>query len=450
AGARPISMLTQSTGMISVAPTMSTMALSATSSAMSRGSVPGGRAIPQHHVRGGLENIWQSAKKGSLDLVRKHLENEPALLNRPWAFDGRSALSSACTSSQPLELVEYLIKQGAEVNSVDTFRKRTALHALCEEGGFIQDEWRTVVPQAELEANERDVLEAMRFLLDRGAAVDAKNHWKETALMKLLAGRDCPLMVQELYSRGADSRAKSSKDTYPHGSALCYGAFYGRIRSVKWMLENDLLCNDEASIKEAIKWASRAETSTHGGQTNAMVMMGPTMSTNSTGSQSSASSPMSMSTSAPTSLSAAARERREERKAEMLTLLESWAGEQGFMKRKTLARDILSQEPGDWFQRMSGIVVEKVVVVGGGSQEESATETVGETVYSSSASDDSMSSSTSLGDEAGLSKMPESMVPLWKEVQNMSGVLMTTTEVSMTSSQGPWPKWLTILRKNSS
>ncbi|KAG0263808.1 hypothetical protein BG011_008008 [Mortierella polycephala] len=265
---RPLSIATiqtQSTGMMSMTPSMSTMGLSATSSMQSRSTHMSNRSV-NHSSKGGLENVWQVAKKGEYNLVKYHLEKEPNLLNTPWTFDGRSVLSSACASRKPHDLVEYLILRGAQMNSVDSFRKRTPLHVLCEEGGLLQDDWQLVVPQAEMEENEQDVLAAMRFLLDHGAIVDAKNHWKETALMRLLAGRDCPLMVQELYSRGADSRLKS-KDVYPRGTALSYAAFFGRIKSLKWMVENDVLLNDESNIKDAIRWAksSKSDSAISGG-----------------------------------------------------------------------------------------------------------------------------------------------------------------------------------------
>ncbi|KAG0202683.1 hypothetical protein BGX28_004878 [Mortierella sp. GBA30] len=392
-GSRPVSIATQSTGMMSLTPTMSTMALSATSSTNTRPSMPmiGGR--PANQTKGGLENIWQCAKKGNLALVRHHLEKNPELINAPWKFDGRSVLSSACASGQPQELVEFLVPRGANVNSADTFYKRTALHTLCEEGGRSQDDWRVVVSQAEQEANERDVLAAMRFLLDHGATVDAKNHWKETALMKLFAGRDCPLMVQELYSRGTDSRLRSSKDAYPHGTALNYAAFYGRIKSLKWMIENDLLLNDESSIKEAIRWAKASKDNSGSSQS---VMQSASMV-----------------------------RREKERKQEAIRLLEMWLGESGAVKRKTLAKEMTGQQGDGWWHRMSGIVVED------GSHQKV---------------DDDVSSGDADKDAAVLSKMPPEMIPLWREVQSLSESLIHSDAVSSSGSRIKWNP-LTMLRK---
>ncbi|KAF9934318.1 hypothetical protein FBU30_002457 [Linnemannia zychae] len=401
---RPLSIATfasQSTGMVSLAPTMSTMALSATSSAQSRSSV----GVPRQAVfntKGGQENIWQCAKKGNLPLVKFHLEKDPSLINTPWKFDGRAVLSSACASPQPQELVEYLVLRGAQLNSIDSFKKRTALHTLCEEGGLSQDDWVVVTSQADQDANDQDVLAAMRFLLDHGANVDAKNHWKETPLMRLLAGRDCPLMVQELYSRGADPRYKSSKDAYPHGTALCYAAFYGRIKSLKWMIENDLLMNDEGSIKDAIRWAkaSRSGDFQHVSDHHPR----PTASQ-----------------------SAHIVRRKEERKAEAIRLLEGWLGENGAQRRKALAKEICAQQSEGWFQRISGIVEEIPL-----SKLEQNTST---TTTTESATQNMMPSS----------KMPTEMQPLWREVQNLSATLANAPTVASNPSNRI--KWLTMLRK---
>ncbi|KAG0006348.1 hypothetical protein BGZ65_008629 [Modicella reniformis] len=399
---RPLSIATvatQSTGMVSLAPTMSTTAHSATSSTLSRQSIPlmGGR--PANQGAKGLENIWQCAKKGNLALVKYHLEKDPNLISTPWKFDGRSALISACASSKPQELVEFLVQRGAQVNSADTFHKRTALHTLCEEGGLSQDDWRIVMSQADQDANEQDVLLAMRFLLDYGADVDAKNHWKETALMRLLAGRDCPLMVQELYSRGADSRLKSSKDRYPHGTALCYAAFYGRIKSLKWMIENDLLLNDDANIKEAIRWAKQSKGEYSHGGTQPSAARGADVV-----------------------------RKKEERKADAIRLLESWLGEAGLAKRKALAKDVTVQSSEDWWRRMSGIM---------------------DDVQSKAAdtnTDDIPVKEVLDANNNNNSKMPMEMMPLWQEVQALSEGL---SQADTVSSPGNRIKWnpLTILRK---
>ncbi|KAF9360647.1 hypothetical protein BGX26_008324 [Mortierella sp. AD094] len=384
---------TQSTGMASLAPTMSTMAPSATSSMQSRSSqsMMGMRSNSGHNSKG-LENIWQCAKKGNLALVKYHLEKEPTLINTPWKFDGRSVLSSACASSQPQDLVEYLVQNKAQVNCADSFHKRTPLHVLCEEAGLPQDDWG-IVSQAEQEANEQDVLAAMRFLLDNGAVVDAKNFWKETPLMRLFAGRDCPLMVQELYSRGADTRLKSSKDVYPHGTAICYAAYFGRIKSLKWMIENDLLSNDEASIKEAIKWAKSSKGESHSSSSHQQAS--PAQSAN-------------------------AVRRKEERKAEAIKLLEGYLGDSGSTKRKALAKTIVVQQADGWWKRMSGIIDDKVPGAHG---------------------DNSMPSSSSQD-----LKMPKEMKPLWDVIQPLSESLASSSDQSSSSSGRKWNPLKNLLK----
>jgi ankyrin repeat protein len=388
---------THSTGMASLAATMSTMAPSATSSARTGHSNMSARS-GNHGAKGGQDNIYLSAKEGNMTLVKYHLNKDPTLINAPWKFDGRSVLHSACTSSQPHEMVEYLVQHGAQVNALDTFHKRTALHALCQEGGLPQDDWRIVVSAADQEANERDVLAAMRFLLDRGAVVDAKNYWKETPLMRLFAGRDCPLMVQELYSRGADSRLKSSKDLYPHGTALSYAAYFGRIKSLKWMVENDLLLNDESNIKDAIRWAKSSKESSQGSH-------------------------------APAGQQAMAK-RKEERKVEAIRLLESWLGESGLAKRKALARQTIAQQADGWWRRMSGIVEDKAGGPGGNGDEQE---------QSASSPQHGISGNND-------ANMPAEMRPVWRDVLALSEGL-ASDQVSNSSGR----KWnpLTMLRKST-
>ncbi|KAG0267441.1 hypothetical protein BGZ95_002854, partial [Linnemannia exigua] len=357
---------TRSTGMVSMAPTMSTMALSATSSARTGHSTMSARSA--NHGAKGQENVYLAAKEGNMTLVKYHLAKDPALINAPWKFDGRSVLSSACTSSQPHEM-----------------------------GGLPQDDWRVVVSPADQEANERDVLAAMRFLLDRGAVVDAKNYWKETPLMRLFAGRDCPLMVQELYSRGADSRLKSSKDLYPHGTALSYAAYFGRIKSLKWMVENDLFLNDESNIKDAIRWAKSSKESSHGSHAPAGHI--------------------------------AMTKRKEERKVEAIRLLESWLGEGGLAKRKALARLTIAQQSEGWLRRMSGIVEDKAGGPGEDGQEQPA----------SSPQNDATSHSGA--------NMPSEMRPLWRDVLALSENL-ASDQVSSASSRMKWNP-INMLRKST-
>ncbi|KAF9910680.1 hypothetical protein BX616_010802 [Lobosporangium transversale] len=422
------SVSTRSTGMISHAGTMSTMAPSATSSMQSRSTMlsgmsgsssmgTGGRLMNSTKA-GGLENVWQCAKKGNLSLVKYHLDKEPGLINTPWKFDGRSILSSACASSQPYELIEYLVNQrGAQVHCADSFYKRTPLHVLCEEGGLLNtqdDTWRllmmNVISAQELEANERDVLQAMRFLLDRGAQVDAKNHWKETSLMRLMAGRDCLLMVQELYSRGADTRVKSSKDVYPHGTALAYAAFFGRIKSLQWMLENDLFINDEQNIKDAIRWASKA-----------LKNDSPSSSSSSSSLSAQHQQELQHATAAQT---ASVAKRKEERKQMVLRLLESWTGEAGQTKRKALAKAIVAEQADGWYRRISGIIGDDKPGSGDHHRDNN---------------DD--------GDDDVI-RMPYEMKPLWKEVSNIAETLASSPDHVSSPSSRKW-NMRTILRKNT-
>ncbi|KAI8359527.1 ankyrin repeat-containing domain protein [Mortierella sp. GBAus27b] len=262
---------------------------------------------------GGSADIHQSAKRGNLPMVMDILSRDPNLINAS-SRTGLSVLSSACESPRPYELVAHLVERGARVNDADMFYKRTALHVLCEKAGLSQDDWtRSTFYE---NATEQDVLATMRYLLKHRADVDARNCKQETPLMCLLIGRDCPRMVQILYSHGADSRLKSLEGELTHGTALCYAAYYGRIHSLEWMLENDLLSSDEENIKKAIQCATS-------------------------------------STAYPRAVPP-----RGNSRTKVMQMLEGWLGKAGVAKRARLANKISTHSMEDWWRRIAGGVAD--------------------------------------------------------------------------------------------
>ncbi|KAG0210058.1 hypothetical protein BGX31_001987 [Mortierella sp. GBA43] len=259
---------------------------------------------------GGSADIHQSAKSGDLPMVEDILSRDPNLINAS-SRTGLSVLSSACESPKPYELVAHLVERGARINDADMFYKRTALHVLCEKAGLSQDDWTIAYYEEKL-----DVLAAMRYLLEHGADVDAMNYKQETPLMCLLIGRDCPRMVQVLYSHGADSRLKSLEGERTHGTALCYAAYYDRIHSLEWMLENDLLSSDEENIKKAIQCATSSKAyprAVHYGDNS---------------------------------------------RTEVIQMLEGWLGKAGVAKRARLANKISTHSMEDWWRRIASGVAD--------------------------------------------------------------------------------------------
>ncbi|KAG0381105.1 hypothetical protein BGX24_009934, partial [Mortierella sp. AD032] len=123
--------------------------------------------------------------------------------------------------------------------------------------------------------------------------------------------------------------------------------------------------------------------------------------------------------------------RKEERKAEAIRLLEGWLGESGASRRKALAKEVSAQQSEGWWLRMSGIVK------------------VEETSSSALDGDDSDSAANPALPTSGdsTSKMPAQMMPLWRDVHNLSESLVQGS--ALPSSPSNRIKWnpLTMLRK---
>ncbi|KAG0071672.1 hypothetical protein BGZ89_009853 [Linnemannia elongata] len=119
--------------------------------------------------------------------------------------------------------------------------------------------------------------------------------------------------------------------------------------------------------------------------------------------------------------------RKEERKVEAIRLLEGWLGETGAVRRKALAKEVSAQQSEGWWQRMSGIV--EVASPASKVAE-------GEDVETTSSSSPAQVSS----------KMPTEMVPLWREVHNLSESLVQGAVPSSPSNRMKWNP-LTMLRK---
>ena len=184
---------------------------------------------------------------------------------------------------------------------------------------------------------------------------------------------------------------------YFHGTALAYAAFFGRINSLRWMAENDLFLNVEASIKDAIRWAKSSKGESY-------------LSSSFEGSQASMNQRVSFA------------RRKGERKQEAIRILESWVGEAGQAKRKALAKQIVAEKGEGWWRRMSGIVEDAAHKAGEGDV----------------ASDHA----------AALSKMPAEMNPFWKEVQALSADLASSSDQA-SSTSGRKLNPLTMLREGT-
>ncbi len=119
---------------------------------------------------------------GNLEVV-KYLVEQGADVNAK-DEDGWTVLH-AVDEGGNLEVVKYLVEQGADVNAKGEWG-RTALHAVAEGGN----------------------LEVLKYLVEQGADVNAKGEWGRTALYSA-ARRGNLEVVKYLVEQGADVNAKT-------------------------------------------------------------------------------------------------------------------------------------------------------------------------------------------------------------------------------------------------
>src|SRR5262245_40982465 len=113
--------------------------------------------------------------------------------------DGRTALHLA-TRHRSLDIVEYLIAKGAQVNLTTPRMFNTPLHFAAS------NTWREGPQIASV-------------LIARGAKIDAKNHDGYTPL-RFAAEDGSPAMVELLVSKGADSNVQDKQGRTPLALAL--------------------------------------------------------------------------------------------------------------------------------------------------------------------------------------------------------------------------------------
>jgi ankyrin repeat protein len=245
------------------------------------------RAIDIGHLlvkHGAKCDIWTAAKLESVEGLDACLRDDPTLLNAP-NDEGLTPLQLASwlaswTSAQPV--MEFLLKKGAALDictAVQLGEKKQIMALLDADPTLVNT--RTVEESTPLHLAARNGDEALvRCLVERGAAIDAKDSWWGCTPL-LLAGhrkyqpiveflleqgadinaRDkegCSLLhwamtwadtefVKSLISRGADLNAKNVQHAtpmYKPATALHAAAFEGNVELVEFFLEQGLDIHD--------------------------------------------------------------------------------------------------------------------------------------------------------------------------------------------------------------
>ncbi|KAI1659514.1 ankyrin repeat-containing domain protein [Daldinia decipiens] len=154
------------------------------------------------------ETIRAAVYSGSIDLFAALLSKDPSIIN--YQFDRRGTpLALACQSQQPVNFLEFLLKQGADPN---------------------QDPDVAPFPLASVAAFYSDT-SAAALLLEHGANIE------NTGALAAAAGRGNESMVRYLLEHGA----QQDKDVIEGGIpelALHIAARKGHVGIVKMLLEH--------------------------------------------------------------------------------------------------------------------------------------------------------------------------------------------------------------------
>jgi len=130
-------------------------------------------------------DFFEAAASGQLDFVKKHLENEPGILNQ-FAVDGFTALGLSCFFNQE-EIAKFLLEKGADPNIASNNDFKVApLHS----------------------AAAISQIEIVNILLQNGANVNAQQSSGVTALHSA-AHNGATKIVKLLLKNGADKTAKT-------------------------------------------------------------------------------------------------------------------------------------------------------------------------------------------------------------------------------------------------
>lgn len=223
-------------------------------------------------------DIWTAAKLGSVEGLDACLRDDPTLLNAP-NDEGLTPLhlaSSSWVQAQPA--MEFLLKKGAalDICTAVQLREQKQIEDLID-ADPTRVNTRTAIGETPLTLAAFNGDEAIvRYLIERGAAIDAKNPWWANTPLLRAGARGHKPIVEFLLEQGADINARNKEGTSLLHLAVRWGdtefvkslvsrgadinvkdveyegggtpmhaaAWWGKVDSVKFFLEQGIDIND--------------------------------------------------------------------------------------------------------------------------------------------------------------------------------------------------------------
>ncbi|HMZ80623.1 MAG TPA: ankyrin repeat domain-containing protein [Acidobacteriota bacterium] len=145
-----------------------------------------GARISGHTARRGKTTAQLAAENGLLELVKASVHEDPTQINQP-DLNGETLLMSAAYK-QNVDLVRFLIDQGADVNARTRFHY-TVVHF--------------ATPNANSAEGEKTSIAIFQLLVQHGADLNAQGYSGDTALF-YAAGGNHPRLLKFLLDHGAD------------------------------------------------------------------------------------------------------------------------------------------------------------------------------------------------------------------------------------------------------
>lgn len=140
-----------------------------------------------HAVR---DDVYSAAMDGNLELVKKHIESNPSLVNQKNKV-GRTPIFFAASHGRT-DILNYLLSKGAKVNVSDN-NGNTPLHSAAM-------------------GREMTIID---ILISRGANVNSRNKNGETPLILAVGGGAAEGMINRLLSKGADINIADARGETP-------------------------------------------------------------------------------------------------------------------------------------------------------------------------------------------------------------------------------------------